>query len=540
MQLGAEQADAGAAGVVDMRQVDGKARIDQELDLLAVLGDAGPVAQRRILRLPPCAESHALGIGRFDFRRGAHIDRARDAVDDDGVAGIGEPRRVRYLADGGNAERARHDRDVRIGGAFLQHQAAQPLAVIVEQRRRAHRARDQDRVVGQLFAGRRVILPDQLAHQAMAEVFEVMQAVAQIRIGRAQHARAGVGLHALDGGFRGEAGADRLMQLVRPALVVGEHAVGFQHLAMLAAFGDVAALQHAVEIGAQLCQRRVELLDFLRQVFGDVILDDDARLMQHDMAERDAVGQHRAGLVQRMPRGGLGAGLRQCCQFARGDHLRQHHGGGLQRLDLFLDIGALGAVLHHQHAERVAGAQDRHAEEGVVDFFAGFRTVGVGRMALRVVQIERRRFAGDEADQALMRAQHGAVHGFAVEAFGGVEFERGVDAQHIGGAHLGHHVGRDQHHDLVEAFLCGDLLRHGFTEPSQQDAGASRRAPHNQSILPKGPARRVAAAGVIPTQNNNFIHSAPARAPDPGRIGITKTVAQFAAAHLSGRIANQR
>jgi hypothetical protein len=40
-------------------------------------------------------------------------------------------------------------------------------------------------------------------------------------------------------------------------------------------------------------------------------------------------------------------------------------------------------------------------------------------------------------------------------------------------------------------------------------------------------------------ENNNFIHSAPPQAPDPGRIGITKTVAQFAAAQLSGRIANQ-
>ena len=249
-----------------------------------------------------------------------------------------------------------------------------------------------------------MIASHQLPHQAMAEILEVVQAVAQIRIGGAQHARAGVGLHAFDGGFRGEAGGDRFVQLVRPAVIVGEHAVGFQHVAVLAAFGDVAALQHAVEVGAQFRQRGVEPLDFLRQVLGDVIGDDDARLVQHDMAERDAVGQDRAGLVQRVPRRRLGAGLRQRRQFARGDHLRQHHGGGLQRLDLFLDIGALGAVLHHQHAERIAGAQDRHAEEGMVDFFAGLRAERERRMGLRVAQIERVRLAGDEADQALMRA----------------------------------------------------------------------------------------------------------------------------------------
>ena len=173
---------------------------------------------------------------------------------------------------------------MRIGGAFLQHEAAQPLAVIVEQRRRAHRARDQDRVVGQVFARRRMVAAHELPHQAMAEILEVMQPLAQIGIGRAQHARAGVGLHAFHCGFRGEAGANRLVQLVRPALIIGEHAVGFEHVAMLAALGDVAALQHAIEIGAQFRQRRIEPLDFLRQVFGDVILDDDARLVQHDMA----------------------------------------------------------------------------------------------------------------------------------------------------------------------------------------------------------------------------------------------------------------
>ena len=243
-------------------------------------------------------------------------------------------------------------------------------------------------------------------------------------------------------------------------------------------------------------------------------------------------------LVQRVPRGGLGAGLRQRRQFARGDHLRQHHRGGLQRLDLFLDIGALGAVLHHQHAERVAGAQDRHAEEGVVDFFAGFRAEGEGRVALRVAQVERGRLAGDQADQALMRAQHGAVDGVAVETFGGVEFERVVDAQHIDRADLGHHVGRDQHHDLVQPLLGGDLLRHGFAEPSQQDAGASRRAPHVSKSSPVRPADRVAGNWRKTHKTYNFIHSAPPQAPTPAEIGIAKTVAQFAAARRSGRIAN--
>ena len=45
--------------------------------------------------------------------------------------------------------------------------------------------------------------PHQLAHQPMREVLEVMQALAQVRIGLAQHAGAGVGLDPLDCGLGG-------------------------------------------------------------------------------------------------------------------------------------------------------------------------------------------------------------------------------------------------------------------------------------------------------------------------------------------------
>src|SRR5262245_11351396 len=47
------------------------------------------------------------------------------------------------------------------------------------------------------------------------------------------------------------------------------------------------------------------------------------------------------------------------------------------------------------------------------------------------------------------------------------------------------------------------------------------------------------AAGAKRTKHYNFIHSAPLQAPDPGESGSPRTVAQFTAAHLSGRIANQ-
>ena len=93
------------------------------------------------------------------------------------------------------------------------------------------------------------------------------------------------------------------------------------------------------------------------------------------------------------------------------DQLRQHHGDGLQRLDLFLVVLAAGAVLHDQHAEHAAGAHDRHAGQRVVDLLAGFRPVGELRMALRVVERQRPGVGGDVADQALADPQARAVHG---------------------------------------------------------------------------------------------------------------------------------
>ena len=109
-------------------------------------------------------------------------------------------------------------------------------------------------------------------------------------------------------------------------------------------------------------------------------------------------------LVDRAAKRDAGLDRRQRLQLARGEHLGQHHGGGLEGLDLFLGIDPVGAVLDDQHAERVAGAQQRHAQEGVVDLFAGLGLVGEGRVALGVGEGQGLGRRGDEADEALARA----------------------------------------------------------------------------------------------------------------------------------------
>ena len=174
----------------------------------------------------------------------------------------------------------------------------------------------------------------------------------------------------------------------------------------------------------------------------------------------------------------------------------------------------------------------------MIDFFAGFGPERERRMALCVVEVERRRLAGDKADQALMRAQHGAVHGVAIKALGGVEFERIVDPQDVDRAHLRHHVGGDQHHDLVQTFLGGDLLRHGFAKPSQQDAGTSRRASHHFKSSPTRPAYR-APPNWRSTQNVTILFIRRCRKFETDRITPPKQWHSSQSGSSSGRIPNR-
>ena len=104
-------------------------------------------------------------------------------------------------------------------------------------------------------------------------------------------------------------------------------------------------------------------------------------------------------------------------------------------------------------------------------------------MRLGVGEVDGSRLARNQADEALVRTQHGVVHRDAIEALSGVKLERAVDAQHVDRADLGHHVGGNQHHDLVEAFLRADRLRHDFAEAPQQHARTAERATHGVRSL---------------------------------------------------------
>lgn len=322
-----------------------------------------------------------------------------------------------------------------------------------------------------------IALTGELVQQPIGDVVEIMQPVAQIGVGLALHARAGVVLDALDGGLRGQAGHHRLAKAAHPAAVVCDHADGLEHFAMLAGAHAVAMGDEFVDRGAHGVDRLLQPPEFAGDVLGHELLDDDARLVEQHMAEADALDHRRTpergGTVEREV-----AGVLYRLQLARGDEFGEEHRRRLKRLDFLLGIDAANLVLDDEHAERVAAAQDRYAEEGVVDFFARLRLVGEGRMLLRLGERQRLGALGDEADEAFARVHGGLMHGLAIEAFGGVKFETLVGAQHVDGADLGDHVRGDLHHDLVETRLRAHRLRADFAQPAQQKAGAAKSATH--------------------------------------------------------------
>jgi hypothetical protein len=150
--------------------------------------------------------------------------------------------------------------------------------------------------------------------------------------------------------------------------------------------------------------------------------------------------------------------------------LGQHHGGGLQHLDVLVGVFLVGLVLDGEHAQHVAVAQHRHGQEGMIDLLARLGAVGEGRMVLRVRLVDGNGQLGAAADQTLAALHEGVVHGAGIEALGGEQLERAVLALEIDGAHLGDHQTGDLAHDLVEPGLAVRRLAHDLPEAAHDDA----------------------------------------------------------------------
>jgi len=225
---------------------------------------------------------------------------------------------------------------------------------------------------------------------------------------------------------------------------------------------------------------------FFTETLADITKDEWTRFVQDCDAQGQAVGELRPDQPLGAVRGDLDA-LQLAFQLAAGHHFGQHHGDDLQVLDLVVGIDPLCAVLDHQHADRPAAAQQRHAHEGVERIFAGLRPIGEGRMVGGVRQVERPAQAHDLADQALAGLHAGDVDGAGVEAFGGEQFHVAAGAAHVEGANFGHHRAGDDPHNDVEARLSRPARGERFANLPQQTALSPNSDPrhgHQASFSP--------------------------------------------------------
>ena len=330
------------------------------------------------------------------------------------------------------------------------------------------------------------------AQQAIGKIVEIALALAPIGIVLTQHARARAVLHALHGRLGRQAGLDRLAQPPHPALVVGEHAIGLEHVAMLAGTRQVLVIEHFIERGAQGCDRRLQPDQLLGRILGHEMRDDDARLVQDDVPERDAVGHllaldhRRQRLLQLDRRAGPGHGARY--EMLGDDHRRR-----LQHLDILVGVFLLGAVLHDEHAEHLTAAPDRHRQQRVVDLLARLRPVGERRVARRLRLVDRDVELGAAADEAFAALHARRVHGARVETFAGEQLERAVLPLEVDRADLGDHDAGDLLDDLVEARLAVIEFGHDLAQTPHDHT--QRRLGCHHSWLVASPLHRSCRPG---------------------------------------------
>jgi hypothetical protein len=238
-------------------------------------------------------------------------------------------------------------------------------------------------------------------------------------------------------------------------------------------------------------------LELAHRILGDHLLQQDARLVQHRLADAEPGAQRQPVQPERHQGQPVGGMVRVAGQKLAARHqLGQHHGGGLQRLDLLLGVVALGAVLHHQHAEHASAARNRHAHQRVIDLLAGLRPVGEVGMRLGVGQRQRPAMQRDVADQPLAHPEACLVHRLGLQPLGGEQLEHLAGAHDVGRADFGHHVGGDDLDHLVEPLLRRAAGRHDVTQAAKQQTGGGdpvgRR--HQPTASTRSPASRAASA----------------------------------------------
>ena len=104
-------------------------------------------------------------------------------------------------------------------------------------------------VLNDVFASILIIamtVAGEMTKQTPRQIVQIMRALAQQGVAQALDAQTGLVLHTLHGRFGGETCAHRIAHPLTPSLVIGEQAIGLDHLAPLACEIEFGGNQHLV------------------------------------------------------------------------------------------------------------------------------------------------------------------------------------------------------------------------------------------------------------------------------------------------------
>ena len=227
--------------------------------------------------------------------------------------------------------------------------------------------------------------------QPVRQVVEVVQPLAQVGVGGCATCACGwrTAPSPPRPRRRGRASIEASMP-ADPALVVGEHAVGVQHVAVLARCGEMVGGEHLVYLRAQRLDRRRAAARVSRS--GSSLIGSETTICgscEHDVPSATPSWPTRPRDEERplvRPRAGHRAGADEGAELG---HLGDDHGDHLEGVDLVVGVFPRLAVLHHQHAQHLAQPLDRHAEEAREDLLAGLGQVAEAAGMRRVAGVDR-------------------------------------------------------------------------------------------------------------------------------------------------------
>ena len=134
-------------------------------------------------------------------------------------------------------------------------------------------------------------------------------------------------------------------------------------------------------------------------------------------------------------------------------HLGHHHGHDFQRVNLILGKLPRGFRLHDQHAQPLAHALDRHAEERGENLLPRLRHIAEALFRRRIRRIHRRGRARHAPHKALTQLHPRLVDRLFLEALSRAKLQRILIAEQIDRADLGPHAIGNQMCDAVQTVL---------------------------------------------------------------------------------------